>query len=86
MTSQEQFTWAYEHGYNGAWSWSAVGSDSASDDVATQEKGMNSLKNKNDQSKGGRVNIKFRNHQTLMTRFSDILGRYVKMLENWSFL
>lgn len=32
-------------------------SDDASDTVAVQETGLRSLKDKNDQSKGGRVNI-----------------------------
>ncbi|KAL3871113.1 hypothetical protein ACJMK2_039132 [Sinanodonta woodiana] len=57
MTSPEQFTWAYEHGYSGAWSWDALGSGQAADDVPTQERGMGSIKDRNDQSKGGRVNI-----------------------------
>lgn len=59
MTSQEQFTWAYNHGYSGAWSWSA---DSASDALEVQERGMMSLKDMNDQSKGGRVNIILQTH------------------------
>ena len=57
MTSQEQFSWAYDHGYNGAWSWCALDKDDASDDIQTQMKGISTLRNKDDQSKGGRVNI-----------------------------
>ena len=57
LTSQEQFLWAYERGYNGAWSWCALDHDDASDDIATQMRGIGTLKDKNDQTKGGRVNI-----------------------------
>lgn len=68
-TSPEQFTWAYERGYNGAWSWCALDADDASDDVATQMKGMNALKNKDDQSKGGRVNINLQNKGSFIYQF-----------------
>ena len=57
MTSPELFYWAYGHGYNGAWSWSAIGSDTSSDNLTTQKRGMKSLKDKNNQSKGGTVHI-----------------------------
>ena len=63
MTSQEQFLWAYEHGYNGAWSWCALDTDQASDDIETQMKGISTLRNKDDQSKGRRVNITLKQQQ-----------------------
>ena len=66
MTSQEQFSWAYEHGYNGAWSWCALDKDTASDDIETQMKGISTLRNKDDQSKGGRVNINLNDKKDLM--------------------
>ncbi|WAR31289.1 MAuncharacterized [Mya arenaria] len=56
-TSQELFTWAYYNGYNGAWSWSALDSDDASDSLEVQERGLRSLKNKDDPSHGGKINI-----------------------------
>lgn len=66
MTSPEQFLWAYDHGYSGAWSWCALDADSASDDIETQMRGMSTLRNKDDQSKGGRVNINIRNQHPFM--------------------
>ena len=61
MTSEEQFLWAYRYGYSGAWSWCATQSaGKAVDSIATQMRGMKTLKGKHDQSKGGRVNIKFK--------------------------
>ena len=61
MTSQELFYWAYGHGYNGAWSWSAIGSDESSDSLTTQKKGMKVLRKKKNQDKGGTVRINIRN-------------------------
>ena len=70
MTSEEQFLWAYRHGYSGAWSWCATQSaGKAVDDVATQMRGMKTLKGKNNQSKGGRVHIKFKKKDAFIKLF-----------------
>ncbi|XP_045196000.2 mannan endo-1,4-beta-mannosidase-like [Mercenaria mercenaria] len=85
LTSPEQFTWAYNHGYNGAWSWSAIDSDDAADTLAVQETGLRSLKDKNDQSKGGRVNINLQ--ETEVTRcFLYILFGYIAWIADIIFV
>lgn len=52
MTSQQQYTWAYNKGYAGAWAWSYT--DESWNTLAA---GMNSIKNFHDQHKGGKVKI-----------------------------
>ncbi|KAK7466633.1 hypothetical protein BaRGS_00037290 [Batillaria attramentaria] len=60
LTSPDQFTWAYTRGYSGSWSWQAVGEGAGSDSLATQLKGMGVLKDKDNQTEGGRVAINIR--------------------------
>ena len=50
MTSQQQYTWAYEKGYAGAWGWSYT--DESWSSLAA---GMNSIKSRNDRTTGGKV-------------------------------
>ena len=52
-----QFDWAYTQGYSGAWSWQANASGENSDNFPNQARGLNSLRGRNDQSTGGRVDI-----------------------------
>lgn len=54
---EELFTYAYYHGYAGAWSWHANADGSDTDDFPTQQRGMRSLRGKNDQNNGGLINI-----------------------------
>ena len=51
------FDHAYNEGYAGAWSWQATGGDANSDDFETQALGLELLRNRNDQNRGGRVAI-----------------------------
>ena len=83
MTSEEQFLWAYEHGYNGAWSWCANDNDDASDDIATQMRGISTLKNKNDQSKGGRININIRGENSFIYFLYYIVLEFFSMFLNF---
>ena len=53
----EMYNHAYYEGYSGAWLWQANGSDDVCDDTATQDRGVAWLRGRNDQAKGGRVNI-----------------------------
>ena len=46
--------------YSGAWSWQAIGPGPGSDPLKTQLRGIGTLKNKNNQSEGGRVAIDIR--------------------------
>ena len=79
MTSEKQFLWAYRHGYSGAWSWCArQGAGESVDDVATQMRGMKSLKGKNDQSEGGRVDIKFKEIDPFIKRFTRNMSKIFK--------
>ncbi|KAK7466625.1 hypothetical protein BaRGS_00037282 [Batillaria attramentaria] len=56
LTSAQEFTWAYEHGYAGAWSWQMLSpGGNGADTPAVQATGMESIRHRNDQSKGGRV-------------------------------
>ncbi|XP_064617065.1 mannan endo-1,4-beta-mannosidase-like [Liolophura sinensis] len=58
MTINQQYQYAYNHGWSGAWSWHARGpKGSCSDDLITQEDGIRSVRNYNDQSKGGLVKL-----------------------------
>ncbi|XP_076443072.1 mannan endo-1,4-beta-mannosidase-like isoform X2 [Babylonia areolata] len=59
-TITDQFLWAYQKGYSGAWSWQAVGTGSGSDSLETQVRGINTLKNCDNQTEGGRVPIDIR--------------------------
>ena len=83
MTSEEQFLWAYEHGYNGAWSWCANDNDDASDDIATQMRGISTLKNKDDQSKGGRININIRGENSVIYFLYYIVLEFFSMFLNF---
>jgi len=51
------FDWAYNQGYSGIWSWQANGGGDGSDNFATQARGLQSIRSRNDQSRGGRVAI-----------------------------
>ncbi|XP_060081614.1 mannan endo-1,4-beta-mannosidase-like [Ylistrum balloti] len=51
MTSQQQYQYAYNHGYSGALAWAY---DSG---WSTEQHGVSSIRSKNDQSKGGLVAI-----------------------------
>lgn len=51
------YEWAYSEGYSGAWSWQANGSGENSDDFDTQARGLERIRDRNDQNLGGRVNI-----------------------------
>ncbi|KAL8576152.1 hypothetical protein ACOMHN_027807 [Nucella lapillus] len=62
MTITDQFLWAYQKGYSGAWGWQAIGMGQGSDSLQTQVKGINTLKNINNQAEGGRVPINIHNH------------------------
>jgi len=52
MSIEEMYTQAYNDGYAGAWAWSVT--DGPWDDIL---KGVRSIANENDQSKGGLVKI-----------------------------
>ena len=52
-----QFDWAYKQGYCGAWSWQANGGGEGSDNFDNQARGVASLRGRNDQNAGGRVDI-----------------------------
>lgn len=56
-TIGELFTYAYYHGYAGAWSWHANADGSDTDSLATQEAGLRSLRGKNDQTNGGLIHL-----------------------------
>ncbi|ESO92793.1 hypothetical protein LOTGIDRAFT_216450 [Lottia gigantea] len=58
MDITEQFAWAYNQGYGGAWTWHLHADGSNTDSTANQLRGMKSVRNKNDQSKGGLVAFK----------------------------
>ena len=52
MTIRQQYNWAYDHGYAGAWGWSYT-----EESWNTLAAGMNSIKNRNDPTKGGLVHF-----------------------------
>ncbi|KAK6195089.1 hypothetical protein SNE40_000587 [Patella caerulea] len=55
MDITEQFQWAYDKGYSGAWTWHLHADGSNTDSTANQLRGLKYMKDKNDQSKGGLV-------------------------------
>ncbi|KAK7466626.1 hypothetical protein BaRGS_00037283, partial [Batillaria attramentaria] len=57
MTIEEEFNYAYTHGYSGAWSWHANADGSDTDPTDTQMRGIASIRDKNDQTAGGRIAI-----------------------------
>ena len=52
MTIQNMFNHAYYYGYSGAWSWQAVDNN-----WSNQKHGINYIRGKNDQAKGGLVHF-----------------------------
>lgn len=51
------FDWAYNQGYAGIWTWQANGGGYHSDDFNTQARGLQFIRNRNNQNLGGRVAI-----------------------------
>ena len=52
MTIQSMFNHAYYYGYSGAWSWQAIDNN-----WSNQKHGINYIRGKNDQAKGGLVHF-----------------------------
>ena len=52
MTSQQQYNWAYDHGYAGAWGWSYT-----DESWPVLSAGINSIKDRDDPAKGGLVHF-----------------------------
>ena len=55
MTIEQMFTYAYNHGYSGAWSWHANADGSDSDSTDVQMRGIATLRGKN--GAGGQVAV-----------------------------